>query len=322
MKINEAVRVIKEKEALPDGSTLEEHGIRDGSTVSIVIEPEKKLNLTMKLGPKTWKKTVSNSERVCDLKTQLVEGRQVIYAVNEIELIVTADDNDGIEADILLGDDSLPLHMCAVSNNMVIKVIGGKVTLKVVAYSTVLGQYDTEKKEMLKCLPRSMSLKELLNDTIEHDRRKNMWLFRERRGQYVKLDAASEEPIGVMFCNTDAVYFVENKDFHEGQTVRCFFKGKNTHHSLINFFLGEMIGRVGYIKNEIALFLKLRVQGQFGVPVTFVEVLCNGNAVDDKERYLQDDHPAKLGVYVPSVSALGLSGWIEVTHKYLYPMYE
>ena len=54
MKITEAVRVIKGQEVLPDGSTLDEHGIIDGSTVNIVIEPDKYINLKMKLGPKLF----------------------------------------------------------------------------------------------------------------------------------------------------------------------------------------------------------------------------------------------------------------------------
>ena len=54
MKIAGAVRVIKEQEVLPDGSTLDQHGIIDGATVNIVIEPDKEINLNIKLGPKEY----------------------------------------------------------------------------------------------------------------------------------------------------------------------------------------------------------------------------------------------------------------------------
>ena len=68
MKITLPVRMIKEQEVLPDGSTLEKHGIIDGSTVNIVIEPEKEINLKMKLGPKEFTHKVMSSVRVRKLK--------------------------------------------------------------------------------------------------------------------------------------------------------------------------------------------------------------------------------------------------------------
>ena len=45
-----AVRVIKGQRVLTDGSTLEEQGITDGSTLNIVIEPEKEMDLHMSVG--------------------------------------------------------------------------------------------------------------------------------------------------------------------------------------------------------------------------------------------------------------------------------
>ena len=52
MQICGAVRVIKGQEVLTDGSILEQHEITDGSTVNIVMEPDKKINLHVTLGPK------------------------------------------------------------------------------------------------------------------------------------------------------------------------------------------------------------------------------------------------------------------------------
>ena len=68
-----AVRVIKGQEVLPDGSTLEQSGITDGSTVSIVIEPDKQINLQMTLGPKIFTFEVNNSVTVWNLKKQLID---------------------------------------------------------------------------------------------------------------------------------------------------------------------------------------------------------------------------------------------------------
>ena len=54
MKITRVIRVIKGQEVLPDGSTLDEHGIIDGSTVNIIIEPEKEISIKMKHGPQEY----------------------------------------------------------------------------------------------------------------------------------------------------------------------------------------------------------------------------------------------------------------------------
>ena len=50
MNIIAAIRVNKAQGVLQDGSTLEERDITDGSTVNIVIEPDKEINLCVKPG--------------------------------------------------------------------------------------------------------------------------------------------------------------------------------------------------------------------------------------------------------------------------------
>ena len=68
-------------------ATLEEHGIIDGSTVNIVIEPEKEIRLTiMKLGPLGFTYKVMNSVRVRELKQQLIDGGSVGFSINDFQL--------------------------------------------------------------------------------------------------------------------------------------------------------------------------------------------------------------------------------------------
>ena len=124
MKITGAVRVIKGQEVLPDGSTLDKHGITDGSAVNIVIEPDKEISLQIKLGPKVFSRKVLNSVRVRELKQQLIDGGNVGFSLEDLTLIVSADDNDDITDDIHLDDDSLPLYLCWVSDNMILKIMG------------------------------------------------------------------------------------------------------------------------------------------------------------------------------------------------------
>ena len=132
MEISEAVRVIKGQEVLPDGSTLEEHGITDGSTVNIVIEPDEELNLMMKLGPKEFTQKMKSSVRVSELKQQLIDGGNVGVKPNAFTLLIATDDNADIAADIPLLDESLPLHLCGVSDNTSIRIICGNVLVSLI----------------------------------------------------------------------------------------------------------------------------------------------------------------------------------------------
>ena len=75
MKITDAVEVIKGQEVLPDGSTLDEHGIIDGSTVNIDIKPHTMVNVRMKLGPADFSIGVHNTMRVDQFKEHLVYVR-------------------------------------------------------------------------------------------------------------------------------------------------------------------------------------------------------------------------------------------------------
>ena len=127
MKIAGAVRVIKGQKVLPNGSTLVEHGITDGSTINIITETDEELKkFKVKLGPKEIMVTDRNSLRVRELKQQLIDCGIVGFSLSEFTLIISADDNKGINDDTSLRDESLPLHLCGVSNNTTLRIIGGR----------------------------------------------------------------------------------------------------------------------------------------------------------------------------------------------------
>ena len=133
MDIIAAVRVIKGQKVLPDGSTLQQHGITDGSTVNIVIEPEKEINLHMSLGSWLFTYKVNNSVRMCDLKQSLIDGGTVGLALDEFQLLISGDGNDEIPDDIPLHDELLPLHLCGVGDNTRLRIIGGNIMIQLVS---------------------------------------------------------------------------------------------------------------------------------------------------------------------------------------------
>ena len=64
-----------------------------------------------------------------DLKLFLINNGDVGFSINEFQLIVSADDNDGVAGDVPLLDESLPLNLYGVSENTMIRIIGGRVQI-------------------------------------------------------------------------------------------------------------------------------------------------------------------------------------------------
>ena len=104
--------MIQGQKVLQDGNTLEGQGITDGSAVNIVIEPDKEINLQIKLGSKEITHKVNNSVGMCSLKQQLIDGGIVGLPLDRFSLMISADQKEGITEDLLFLDESLPLHLC------------------------------------------------------------------------------------------------------------------------------------------------------------------------------------------------------------------
>ena len=260
MKIIGAVRVIKGQDVLPDGSTLDEHEIIDGSTVNIVIEPDKEINLKMKLGPKEFTQKVSSSVRVRDFKQQLIDGGIVGFMLGQCTLVITADDNDDVNDEIPLDDNSLPLHLCGVSDNTTLKIVSRKMMIQL---------FSQRGQHMYKTFPRNMTVNQMKKNILLEQGQGVPWpsrslppgptieisLFRECGSNYRKLDG--DGPIGDVLSDYDTVHFIEDKFFDEGWTIPVLFNDTE-------------IGRVGTNQRDTVLSVKLRVQEQMGFPVASV----------------------------------------------------
>ena len=189
MKITGAVRVIKGQEVLPDGNILEEHGILDGSTVNIVIEPDKKISIQVKIGPLQFIERVKNSVVVHHLKRQLIDGHIVGFKFKDFSLLVSCVDNDGIPADIPLQDESLPLHLHGVGDNTTLRVIGGRVAIKLVNQKGK-GWYKTFSKNVTVAQMKQTILSTDSLFSVDEDKNllKDVWLFVECGDFYRELD--------------------------------------------------------------------------------------------------------------------------------------
>ena len=264
MDIIVAFRVIKGQKVLPDGSTLEEHGITDGSTVNIVIEPEKEINLHMSLGSWQFTYKVNNSLRMCDLKQSLIDGGTVGFALNEFQLLISIDGNDEIPDDIPLHDELLPLHLCGVGDNTRLRIICGSIMIQLI-------REDGER--WYKTFPRNMKISQMKQalrsfDFLFHSTngqpstrfRTDVMLFLQTGNDYRKLEG--EAPIGSVLSDNDVVHLIEDRFYRQDDVIPVYFGRPH----------GQNIGRVRCVQDDRILSIKLRVQGQMGFPVSRVDV--------------------------------------------------
>ena len=282
MKITGAVRVIKGQEVLPEGSTLDEHGITDGSTVNIVIEPDKEINLKMKLGSRQFTHKVLNSVRVRELKQQLIDCGNVGFKHNAFTLLISADDNNEIAGDIFVLDESLPLHIYRMGDNTTIRIIGGRVQIILVASRGL---------RWLKTFPRSISISQMkqrirrfLGDDKDLD---DIWLFKQINKSYRRLDDdddGDEPPIGSVLSDTDVIYLVEDR-FISVDTIDMFpvyHKGEEVGRVWWKITTDEVYSNVHY-NSDTVLNLKLRIQELLGFPVSRVDVKVRGQSMENNQ---------------------------------------
>ena len=117
-----AVRILKGQDVLPDCSTLQEHGITDGDTVNIVIEPDRKININVTLGPKTFTCVVKHSLSLGELKVLLISNNQVALLPREFSLakvILINDEKQHVKMNKL----TMPLHYYEVGDTSMIDVV-------------------------------------------------------------------------------------------------------------------------------------------------------------------------------------------------------
>ena len=103
----------------------------DGSIVNIITEPEKEISIKMKHGQQEYSqeftRKVLNSVRVRELKQQLIDDATVGFSFKDFTLLLTSVNKDGVTDNVLLQDESLPPHLCGVSDNMRTTTIGGSI---------------------------------------------------------------------------------------------------------------------------------------------------------------------------------------------------
>ena len=271
MKITGAIRVIKGQEVLPDGSTLDEHGFIDGS--NIVIEPEKEISIKMKHGPQEYTqeftRKVMNSMRLRELKQQLIDGGTVGFSFKDFTLVLTSVDKDGATDNVLLQDESLPLHLCGVSDNMRITIIGSSIKVHLITH---------QGEHYFKHFPRNITVNQMkkrihrnshffLNPVQVED----VWLFVEHDDyNYRKLD--DEAPISAELSNNDIVHIVSDRFFQQRDMIAVYIENEFDE---VGF---ERKHAMGKHQSETLFSLKTRSHGViylFATAIFLIFFLCD-----------------------------------------------
>ena len=259
-EIMEPVRVLKGHQVLSDDSTLKEHGITDGSTINILIDPEECISVFVQCGPKVITKEISNTMTVTDLKTDLVKSHQVAWQLHQFELgkVVARDDGVGDGVIIALDDDDVPLHYYGIHTETNLTVVASFFMINIL---NVNGEY------LYKRVPRQMTVRELKVDIL-HSRRiytkfdyhDVMMFIKTGNDTYTELDPRVQRFVGEALGEGDTLYL----------SADTFFK---EHYPL--YYNGSEAGKVGVVYQQSVFNVRLGTQVQTGVPVSNIRVLHN-----------------------------------------------
>ena len=211
--------MIQRQKVLQDGSTLEGHGITDGSTVNIVIEPDKEINLQIKLGSKEITYKANNSVCICSLKKQLINDGTVGLPLDIFSLMISTDQKEGITKDVLLLDESLPLHLCGIDDKTAINVIVGRVTVQLV---------NAKGNKWYKTFPKTMTVNQMKQIIRSVDSLPmadvrllmDIWLFVKRGEIYQEIDG--EGPIDAILSDNHIIHFIGDRFFTKQMSMPVY----------------------------------------------------------------------------------------------------
>ena len=230
--------MIKGQEVLLDGGTLEEHGITDGSTVNIIIEPEKEIHVTVVFGPRRFSYRVTSSMSVRQLKQRLIDDEQVALVRSDFDLTLNGS----------VMEPFLALHYFTPESPLVVFIRLAFLRLNIEQVGSNI--HWTRK------MPRAATveeLKKIIAREICGNPQAEISVYFEGREKLENdqvLGDVVEDPF-------DHIFFIENK---------CYEKFKEI------FYKGKCEGFIGVESTDTREDWKLRAQDQMGVPVGQIHV--------------------------------------------------
>ena len=249
---------MKGSEILPDYNTLEEHGITERETVSVLIEPEHDIVVEVQCGPMQYRHNVSHNMTLKQLKMLLIENNQVAFLYKEFDL-VTCVTYKGIKQEQMLDDENLPLHYFSLEKQVNLAVVGPYVFLKAENPFGKTSYHKISKHSTVS------ELKAMIVKSACHEDVTDISMFVTCENDcYEKLDETDSAPVWKLLSKDKRVNFIEDKlSFSKCWSV--YSQGKE---------IGEVFTLCDDDESEYetALSMKLRFQEQMGVPANCVNV--------------------------------------------------
>ena len=260
------MRILKGQEILPDDTTLVQHNITDGNTVSVLIEPDHNIEVEVQCGPMVYKHNVSHCMIVKQLKALLIDSNEVAFFHKHVNFVTNKDKEQYME----LEDESLPLHYLTSDTHLKLKVLPPSVFIKSInpfggtAYHKVTNKTTvSELKNIL------MKFRQGVTDismfvTCGNDR-------------YKRLDEAQSTPAYKQLPHDKTVYFIEDRiSFSHCWPVSYQYKE-----------VGKVYGNKSGSTCETVLGIKLRIQEEMGVPTNGI-IVYKRNADSTRKLEMRD----------------------------------
>ena len=246
------MRVLKGPNVPPDDSTLVQHNITDGAVLSIVIEPDKMINIEVQTGPESFTHEVNHSMSVRQLKQLLIDNEEIAFSHKDFELENLVSDN--IHLSRKMDDESLPLHYYGVKNGQKLQVVKTFIILEIVPEGRDKEPwYKRTSKMTTVCELKKLIMKLICDKYVT-----NISLFISHDGKnYKKLDENDCTPIGEICSSSNTLYLLEEGFVQKSWSVNY---GK------------QCIGNIYGKSDPSDLSLKLRAQDQLGIPASKIQI--------------------------------------------------
>ena len=258
-KMTGGVRILKEQEVLPDDSTLAQHNISDGDTVSIIIEPAKQITVEVVCKWGTFKHEITNSILVKNLKQKLIDLGKVAFLPNEFDF-------KGKISNICvktLKDDALPLQHYGIQNNCQLVVVKPYLLLTLMS--------EDQSRKVHRKIPMNTTVHELkmmIKEQFCDEKVIEIILF--VTNDQIKYDKVAS-------CNGMLVDVLS-----DDQTV-CYLENKYEFDSCYVVKHRDVeIGRVYGARGDTVSIIKLRVQNQLGISANFLTVTKSDWVYNDR----------------------------------------
>ena len=293
------VRLLQGQTVLEDDRKLSQYSLPEGATISALFEPDVDINIEVSTGPQSHKFSVSNSTSVMALKFQI--GDLMIFGVAPERLEIRL-------GDIVL-DDPMPLHFYEIKNGSTLNIFKPYVSVTIENNQGATLFWRLSRNDTIREVKAKLATAKWKSKTRFHfyntstNTRKG---YKSNQSEFDEIRAVDDGEISVEGMR---LYLIsENKGFKEldDDKITESYKikdGDNLY--VLSYRWGFNTCTVTMTTNrkkiqgvedeDTCLAIKLRVQDQFGFPVSNIKLFQQRNKIEVREYW----YIARGGIGIP-----------------------